>query len=427
MNEANLISEPLSRNAELQVRGEAKHVAVLFYRTGPYHFARLRAAGDRLRVTAVEFSNVDPTYAWDPVVGREGFERVLLFQGEAVESQPASRILEAVDKVLNRLRPVAVAVPGWYERCSLAALRWCSRHHVPAILMSDTTAWDAERKPWRELAKKGVVKLCAAGLVAGTCHAEYLRQLGMQRDRITLGYDVVDNEYFARKVEEIKKQKAETRNEYGLPERYFLASARFVAKKNLPFLIRAYARYRQLAAKAARGTQKTEIWNLVLLGDGPLKAALASQRSTLNLHGHVLLPGFKQYDELPVYYGLASAFVHASTTEQWGLVVNEAMASGLPVLVSNRCGCALDLVQEGVNGYTFDPCDAEQLAELMLRISARNFPLSGFGLTSREIIAEWGPERFAHGLQQAVDVAFKTKIPRAGLVDRLLLRLLLAR
>jgi 1,2-diacylglycerol 3-alpha-glucosyltransferase len=59
--------------------------------------------------------------------------------------------------------------------------------------------------------------------------------------------------------------------------------------------------------------------------------------------------------------GLASAFIQASTTEQWGLVVNEAMASGLPVLVSERCGCAPDLVKNGVNGYTFDPYDIKEI------------------------------------------------------------------
>src|SRR5207244_4064698 len=103
--------------------------------------------------------------------------------------------------------------------------------------------------------------------------------------------------------------------------------------KNLPRLLEAFAGYRRLAGDAA--------WELVLLGDGPLRPELVALLKDLELDGHVLLPGFKQYDELPAYYGLAGAFIHASTTEQWGLVVNEAMASGLPVLVSDRCGCAL--------------------------------------------------------------------------------------
>src|SRR5205823_7578307 len=109
-------------------------------------------------------------------------------------------------------------------------------------------------------------------------------------------------------------------------------------------------------------------WDVVLLGDGPLREALNSQLSTLNLHPHVQLPGFKQYNELPVYYALAKAFVHASTTEQWGLVVNEAIASGLPVIVSERCGCAPELVRD--NGFTFDPTDEHVLASQLLNMAS---------------------------------------------------------
>src|SRR5262249_59830905 len=110
-------------------------------------------------------------------------------------------------------------------------------------------------------------------------------------------------------------------------------------------------RYRAAAGTAA--------WKLVLLGEGEQRAKLEGLRDALGLRNDVSMPGFKQYDELPAYYGLASAFVHTSTTEQWGLVVNEAMAAGLPVLVSERCGCGPDLVREGVNGFTFDPRQPE--------------------------------------------------------------------
>ena len=192
-------------------------------------------------------------------------------------------------------------------------------------------------------------------------------------------------------------------------------------------MIEAYARYLEMTEKLEIGNRKSEIWKLVLLGDGPLRESLKSQITTLNLCDHVLLPGFKQYDELPAYFGLAGAFVHASTTEQWGLVVNEAMASGLPVIVSNRCGCAADLVQEGVNGFTFDPCNVEQLANLMLLVSDFRFPISDFGAASERIISAWGPEHFANGLYGAVAESLKNSPPRLGVLDRLLLRLLLQR
>ena len=160
----------------------------------------------------------------------------------------------------------------------------------------------------------------------------------------------------------------------------------------------------------------------------PLRHGPVHSISDLALADHVLLPGFKQYNELPAYYGLASAFVHASTTEQWGLVVNEAMASGLPVLVSDRCGCATDLVQEGRNGFTFDPGNVEQLAQFMFEISAfQPLKLSAFGDISRQIISGFDVAAFGRGLLQAVEVALQRPVARPGLLDRSLLQLLLLR
>ena len=158
----------------------------------------------------------------------------------------------------------------------------------------------------------------------------------------------------------------------------------------------------------------------MLLGDGPLREALNSQLSTLNLHSHVRLPGFKQYDELPVYYALAKAFVHASTTEQWGLVVNEAIASGLPVIVSNRCGCVPELVQG--NGFTFEPTDEHELGSRLLQMaSLSDDERRRLGDASYRIAANFAPERFGEGLEQAAQLALNQ--PRkASLLSRMLIR-----
>jgi glycosyltransferase involved in cell wall biosynthesis len=248
----------------------------------------------------------------------------------------------------------------------------------------------------------------------------------MPRDRIFTGYDVVDNAYFARRALEIRNlnlpQANEIRKKYGLPEKYFLASARFIEKKNLPMLIRAYARYRELAGNRDNGQRTTDNgpWDLVLLGDGPLKTDLCRLISDLRLAGHVHLPGFKEYDELPVYYALANAFVHASTTEQWGLVVNEAIASDLPVIVSGQCGCTPELVRD--NGFTFDPASERELtARLFEMASLSENERKCFEAASRRIAAAFEPKRFGEGLERAAKLA--TTLPRkqAGLLDRAVL------
>jgi glycosyltransferase involved in cell wall biosynthesis len=412
----------LLASAATEKRVETKQrVAVIFYRIGPYHYARLRAGAQLAEVTAIELSNLDPTYAWDEVVGDEGFRRVTVFRDASVESQSAGQICSRMAEVLEEAQPEVVAIAGWYDRCSLAALRWCLGRGVPVVLMSETTAWDESRRWWKEAIKRVVVRLCAAGLVGGRSHLDYLAQLGMPRNRIFLGYDAVDNDYFAERSAEVQSPKSEIRGRLGLPEKYFLASARFVEKKNLPRLIAAYARYRQLWAESQSEIRnpKSEIrnslvpWSLVLLGDGPLRKDLEAQVAARQLQPDVYLPGFKQYPELPNYYGLASAFIHASTVEQWGLVVNEAMAAGLPVLVSNRCGCAADLIEDGRNGFQFDPYDTELLARRMQELSRRQpSDLEALGIGSKEIVAKFGADAFGSGLHGAAVAALQARSPR---------------
>jgi glycosyltransferase involved in cell wall biosynthesis len=382
---------------------------------------------------------MENTYAWDKVEGAANYTRVTLTARDAGDQQWQRILRDKMWLALNDIKPHVVVIPGWIYAEALSALSWCSETNTPAAIMSESTEWDDRRTWWKEWLKGRIVKMCAAGLVGGVAHADYMAKLGLPGNKTFFGYDAIDNHYFAAGAEAARRQpSAVSRQPAEIPEKYFLASARFVEKKNLPRLLRAYARYRELAQKsetpksetlkAESGKQKAEMWNLVLLGDGELRSSILELRASLGLDDCVQLPGFKQYEELPTYYGLASAFVHASTTEQWGLVVNEAMAAGLPVLVSNRCGCAKDLVREGVNGYTFDPLDVEQLAQLMFQLST--FPpvrLSAFGSASRELISDWGPERFASGLCDVVTMALNSPRRTAGLLDRVLLKALLQR
>jgi glycosyltransferase involved in cell wall biosynthesis len=398
-------------------------VAILFGRVGPYHFARLGASARAISTIAIEVSRTDDTYAWDVVTGTDGFKRVTLFESDGAKSCSGRKVAARVQRALDDCHPTVVALPGWFGMEALSALDWCVRTGTPAIVMSESTAWDDHRVPWKEWVKSRIVGLCSAGLVGGGPQRDYLTSLGMPLERIAVGYDAVDNRYFEENSNEIKGHSEEIRKTLGLPQRYFLASMRFVEKKNVPRLIQSYGIYRK---KMEQFGKTHDLWDLVVVGDGQLKPELYRAISALGLSSCIHLPGFKQYNELPAYYALANAFIHPSTTEQWGLVVNEAMASGLPVLVSNKCGCAADLVREGHNGFTFDPYDIESLARLMARIATLPAEqLASMGNASHEIIASWGPERFAKGLSDAVKAAASAPARRASMLDRLLLKALL--
>ena len=389
-------------------------VAVVFHHIGPYHHARLNAAADRLSVTGIEWS-AKGYDAWGAAATPARYHKVSLFP-EATDHFPGSAELRrAFWSALEQTNPDVVAVNGWNNFGSLIAANCCLRRRIPMVVMSESSRQDEPRTWWKEAIKRRIVGLYSAALVGGQRHVEYLAELGMPRERVSTGYDVVDNDYFGRRTAEIRNAKFELRNKRGLPENYFLASARFIEKKNLSALIEAYAEYRRQSEIAMKVP-----WDLVLLGDGPLRETLKSKLSTLNLNEHVHLPGFEPYDELPVYYALAKAFVHGSTTEQWGLVVNEAIASGLPVIVSDRCGCVPELING--NGFTFDPTNEHELtARLLEMASLSDEERKRLGDNSHKIAANFAPERFGEGLERAASVATGIPQKRFGVMDRALL------
>ena len=396
-------------------------IAILFDRLGPYHWARLQAAARFFRVVAVETCAITREYQWERVDEAPAFEKVTLF-ADGSDSCKFKRALlrKKMVNALGEVDPAVAMIPGWATPASLVALEWCLRNQRPAVVMSESNAFDVKRYALAELIKRIVVSLFSAGLAGGDLQKEYLVSLGLPRHRVFTGYDVVDNEYFATNAVHVRENQTAFRKELKLPEKYFLASARFVRKKNLRRLMEGYAFYRSLVGP--------NHWKLVLLGDGPLRPELVTLRHKLELTSDILLPGFIQYRQLPAYYALADAFVHASSTEQWGLVVNEAMAAGLPVIVSNRCGCAPDLVAEGKNGFTFDPASVKGLGKLMAdmsRLSERR--LEEMREESRHIVAGFTPAHFAKAAQRAIEVAKAAPICRATLFSSLLLKALIHR
>jgi glycosyltransferase involved in cell wall biosynthesis len=364
----------------------------------------------------VQFTEIDTFRALQQAQAKLSFKRYTLFPETPwprIRRRDAVRRLHAC---LNEIRPAVVCINGWSFGGAIAALIWCLSNRVPAIVMCDSTAFDHQRRWWKEAVKQRIVSLCSAALVAGSPHRDYLVALGTTPDRIFMGYDAVDNDHFRSGARAARGMESDLRVRLALPQRYFMACCRFTPKKNLSRLIRAYARYRQSAGSTA--------WSLVIVGEGELKDELVALRDRLGLGASVQFAGPKNYLELPAYYGLASAFVHASTTEQWGLVVNEAMASGLPVLVSERCGCAQDLVQPGVNGILFNPTDIDALARAMRDVARESCDRQAMGQASQEIVAHWSPDHFAKNLAKAAEAALHHAKPVPSLVDRALLNLL---
>lgn len=369
-------------------------VALFFDNYGPYHIARINAVYQNFHdqgweVAGIELGRLSADYAWTSQVNHLLFSIHTVLPDRQVQRFASVKLLQRLHQILQTVNPDVLAISGYSRPSMLFALAWSRLYRKPAILFSESTQADFIRSFLKEYLKGWLITQYQAALVGGRPQKRYLQQLGMSKEAISLGYDVVGNDTFH-----------PSRNMH-LPrpfeQPYFLTINRFIPKKNLPFVINAYVAYRRLVGDIA--------WDLVLCGDGELRSQLEQQIHTLGFEHCIHLPGFLQQDEILPYVAHAGCFIHASTHEQWGLVVNEAMAAGLPVLVSDRCGCFEDLVIEGVNGFGFDPENQQQLINIMIKVSSGDIDLQAMGKASLQHIQKYSPDYFAQGLKQAVDYA----------------------
>lgn len=366
-------------------------VAILFSNYGPYHFARVNAfhtlyTESGIQCVAIELARIDADYAWKAAVEQSDCPFLTVIQDQPLQSVKISQLIPAVWNALFNSNPDVVAIAGYSQPGMLAALSWSRWHRKPAILLSASKEDDALRGGLKEQVKRLLVNQYQAALVGGQPQKRYLLKLGMPDKRVFTGYNVVGNDKFH------PNRLRSLPNPIKAP--FFLSINRFIEKKNLPNLITAYAAYAH---------QTPAPWDLVLCGDGELRSQIEQQIQALGLGDRIHLPGFLQQSELMPYFAHANCFIHASYQEQWGLVVNEAMAAGLPVLVSNRCGCYEDLIIEGVNGWGFDPSSVEQMQQLMSKMSADEKHAKTMGNAALNHIQNFSPSYFAQGLYQAVE------------------------
>jgi 1,2-diacylglycerol 3-alpha-glucosyltransferase len=379
-------------------------LSVCFNNFGPYHLARLRALARRLaekgdRLLAIEVADQETRYPWARGQRSEPFEWRTLFRGRALEAIPGNDCRRAMSELLDHERPDFLGIVGYSRPESMAALAWARRYDRPTILMSESQEIDHPRFWWKEAIKARRVRKFSAGLVGGPRHVDYLVKLGMPIDRIAVGYNAVDNHAFARRAEAARRDPDSRR---GLPEaRYFLAVNRFVPEKNLASLVRAFARYRLDACPE-------DAWDLVLCGGGPGAEDVNAAVEASGFAGAIHRPGFLQSEEMAPWLALAGAFVHPSLMEPWGLVVNEAAACGLPLLVSDRAGCVETLVPDlpDSSGRRLDPSDENDLSEALTWMAGLpEQDRARMGYRASEIVANWGPDRFASGAIEAIELA----------------------
>jgi glycosyltransferase involved in cell wall biosynthesis len=222
-------------------------------------------------------------------------------------------------------------------------------------LMIDSKFDDKKRWLWRELLKSFFLMPYHGALVSGRRSRDYVEFLGMRSDRLFEGYDTVS---VARIRALAEAQPAPEGTPFAL--RHFTVVARYVPKKNLFLALDAYARYRQAAGADARA--------LHLCGTGKLEQSLRADVAGRDLAG-IEFRGWLGAEAVAKALATSLALILPSVEEQWGLVVNEALAMGVPILCSDNVGARDSLVRTGVNGYVFESDNAGGLARLMTRMA----------------------------------------------------------
>jgi glycosyltransferase involved in cell wall biosynthesis len=369
-------------------------VAVIWQRFGPYHLARLRGADSALRsmnwqVLGIEIAGKDE-YDWD-IVHADAIRRCTLFPDETYAAVASNRVHSEIDRVLDAVSPDAVCVNGWAVPEAVSALRWCVTTKTPSIVMAET--FEPSGNPIKQAVKRWRVRHCHAAIVGGRAQAGYLRSLGLAPERIELGYDVVDNAHFSSvrpsRPDWVRCLRA---------KRYFLANTRFLARKAIDQLLRAFAWYVDNSEQCQQ-----DAWQLVIAGSGERESTWKALAVALGIDARVHWPGFVQYDDLPALYQAAGAFVHPARREAWGLVVNEAAAAALPLIVGHRVGAACELVRDGENGFLVDPDDVEGFGSHLSRVaSVADEERARMGRLSQALVSEFGPERFGQALRRCL-------------------------
>lgn len=366
---------------------------VIWPNLGPHHVARLRALAEvQKRVVGIEIARRQAAYQWES--DREGlpFEILSLFD-ETYENLTPGRIGERVTGILERLRPKAVAFPGVEKAHYRMIARWASKMKIPTICLMASTYEDFPRSHLREAVKRYLLPRYFDGVACtGIRSYRYSRHLGFSDSQIWTIGNAVDNSFFESAAANVRVKPESFREEFDLPHDYFLYVGRFHPKKNLLFLLEAYQRY------VGRGGK----WALVLVGGGPEQVTVCARAAALR-GGTVKIAEWLQADRLPVVYALGSCFVLPSTSEPWGLVVNEAMACGLPLIVSEKCGCWPELCRRGLNGFVISPFDIESLTVAMLRMSSSSVNRQAMRRWSETLVHVFTLEGWARGLSDCVE------------------------
>ncbi|HEY4135426.1 MAG TPA: glycosyltransferase [Alphaproteobacteria bacterium] len=358
----------------------------------PYHNDRCEAVaaslGDRYQVIGIEITNRSGMYAWAPSAEGHAFERVTLMPGEVLEKTSWPRRLSRLIAQLGRNAAGPVFLCNYEQPEILLTALWLRLRGRRVFIMSDSKFDDRRRHILRELFKVVLYAPYSGAFASGARTRDYLRLLGFPERRIALGYDTLS-------LARVRGLAGTPPAPQGEPfaSRHFTVISRFLARKNLSLAIAAYDVYRRAAGSAAR--------DLVLVGAGPLEPELRADVARRGLDG-VRFAGFLQEEGIARALASSLALIVPSISDEWGLVVNEALAMGVPPIVAENVGARDDLVRQNVNGYVIEPDNVDGLARIMADVARDEAEWRRLCDASSAFAERGDVVRFAQGVAQLI-------------------------
>lgn len=283
---------------------------------------------------------------------------------------------------LSREKFDIIIIAGYNNFPHQVAISWCLLTNTPYLIHSESHHLD-ERKRWMKFLKRifltFIISRTAACFATGTYSRNYLISYGAHPERVFILPNTPDIVYFRKQSALYRSEREELKKQLGISDKIVIIYVgRLVTIKGVEYLLKAYNRLRL----------KRNNLCLLLVGDGVLMGSL-QKTCQIEKIDDVHFIGFKQIDELPLYYGIADIFVLPSIKEPWGVVVNEAMACGLPVIVTRKVGASADLVRPGKNGFIIRERNVDDLCEALEQLIINPTLRDEMGKMSQKIIANW--------------------------------------
>lgn len=363
----------------------------------------LNKRGDTLEI--IEIAGKGSPYSFSTKNNQTNLSWHILFPKEKPENLSGSIIQKQLFPLLDTLNPDVIIAGAIAFPSGALAVAWGKKHNKKVIIFDDAKFETVQRNPIVNYIKQAVYNGVDAMIYPSQDWEETGKYWNFKRNQLFYGVDVVDNDFWG--------YPSDLKYQWG---NYFVSVGRQIPKKNYFTIAQAYVRYRK--------EMENDVFNWVLIGDGPEHGRIVRFIHENHCEDKVYFLPFLSQTELRAIYQHAEALICCSNNEEtWGLVINEALAGGCPVIASIQCGATHTLIHDSVNGFQFSCNDIDKLTELMLRYhKLSQNKKDAMKEASKQIISNWGLDRFARGCCDAIDFVITQPKRKISMIDKQIIR-----